>query len=102
MAVIKSDQPHVREKNNPVSKRCIFLTPKEAAELLRLSKVTLSRWRTEGVGPPYNKFGHCVRYDLFTLLGWADDQTRQNTSQSANDSRTKQRDAAWFKEYGWR
>jgi helix-turn-helix protein len=79
-----------------------FLTTKEAAAHLRLSQVTLCRWRIEGDGPPYRKFGRCVRYDVVDLDAWADAQTRQNTSEPTNHSGTERRDAAWFKQYGWR
>jgi Helix-turn-helix domain len=47
-----------------------FLTTREAAHLLRLSEVTLSRWRTEGAGPNYCKFGRRVL-----------SQTRRSTSE---------------------
>jgi len=57
-----------------------FLTPKESAAFLRLSEVTLARWRIEGTGPAYRKFGRRVVYAKADLLAWADGQTKQNTS----------------------
>ena len=39
-----------------------FLNVTETAELLRISPVTLCRWRTEGVGPPFRRFGRRVVY----------------------------------------
>ena len=33
----------------------IFLKPKEAANLLRISQSTLARWRHEGMGPRFSK-----------------------------------------------
>jgi Helix-turn-helix domain len=59
----------------------IFLTPKESSAFLRLSEVTLARWRIEGTGPSYRKFGRRVVYAKADLLAWADGQTQQSTSQ---------------------
>jgi hypothetical protein len=59
----------------------IFLTPVEAGELLRISPVTLARWRVEGIGPPHRKFGRRVVYAKSDLLAWAENQTQQSTSQ---------------------
>jgi len=58
-----------------------FLTAKEGAAFLRLSQVTLARWRGEGVGPRYRKFGRRVVYAKVDLLRWADGQIQHNTSQ---------------------
>lgn len=59
----------------------IFLTVREAAALLRLSEVTLARWRIEGGGPAYRKFGSRVVYGRSDLTAWADRQARQSTSE---------------------
>jgi excisionase family DNA binding protein len=61
----------------------IFLSAQEAAELLRISPVTLSRWRIEGRGPEYRKFGRRVRYGRTDLITWADAQRRRSTSAPA-------------------
>jgi predicted DNA-binding transcriptional regulator AlpA len=58
----------------------VFLTTPEAAELLRLSTVTLSRWRIEGLGPQYHLFGRRVVYAEADILKWAARQKRQSTS----------------------
>jgi hypothetical protein len=58
----------------------IFLSAQEAAELLRISTVTLSRWRIDGQGPEYRKFGRRVVYARADLIAWADAQRRRNTS----------------------
>jgi hypothetical protein len=58
-----------------------FLNVREAAVLLRLSEITLSRWRLEGGGPPYRKFGRRVLYARSDLLAWADAQVRHSTSE---------------------
>jgi predicted DNA-binding transcriptional regulator AlpA len=73
--------------NHPISASAsfidppLFLTPKETAAFLRLSEVTLARWRIDGTGPSYRKFGRRVVYAKADLLAWADGQTQQNTSQ---------------------
>jgi hypothetical protein len=58
----------------------VFLTTTEAAEILRLSTVTLARWRITGSGPPHMKFGRRVVYPRVELVAWADSRRRQSTS----------------------
>jgi hypothetical protein len=62
----------------------LFLTASEVAALLRISPVTLSRWRIEGCGPPFRKFGRRVLYSHGDLLTWAETQRRWNTSAPPN------------------
>jgi excisionase family DNA binding protein len=57
-----------------------FLTVMEAAALLRVSRVTLGRWRIEGRGPVYRKFGRRVLYADRDVIAWAADQARMSTS----------------------
>ena len=57
-----------------------FYTTKEAAHLLRVSPVTLARWRISGCGPCFRKFGRKVVYRKRDLLVWAKQQTRTSTS----------------------
>jgi excisionase family DNA binding protein len=59
----------------------IFLTANEAADLLNISRVTLARWRLEGSGPPFCKFGRTVRYERAALLSWARSRARRSTSE---------------------
>ena len=59
----------------------VFLTVREAAALLRLSEITLCRWRIEGSGPPFRKFGRRVLYERSDLVAWAQAQTRLSTSE---------------------
>lgn len=40
----------------------VFVTPEHLAEQLGVSQKTLNKWRWEGRGPEYVKFGSCVRY----------------------------------------
>jgi len=43
------------------------LTTRQAAAYLGVSKVTLERWRMQGIGPRYVKHGRYVRYRLHDL-----------------------------------
>jgi hypothetical protein len=58
----------------------VFLTAREAAELLRVSPITLGRWRIVGCGPSFRKFGRRVVYAHNDLLAWAQEQLRSSTS----------------------
>ncbi|MEZ0136525.1 MULTISPECIES: helix-turn-helix domain-containing protein [Novosphingobium] len=47
-----------------------FLTPPEAAQLLRHSPRTLARMRAEGRGPKYHREGGLVLYWGNDLIDW--------------------------------
>lgn len=49
----------------------ILLTPAEAAAVVNLKPLTLSRYRAVGGGPTYCKLGTHVRYFRADLLAWA-------------------------------
>ena len=55
----------------------VFLDTRQAALLLRLSPVTLARWRIQGQGPVYLKAGRRVLYAHADLIVWLDAQRRQ-------------------------
>jgi hypothetical protein len=60
-----------------------FYDTKDAAKKLeRLSPRTLEKWRVEGNGPPFRKFGRKVVYAESDLESWAEGQRRTSTSQS--------------------
>jgi len=40
-----------------------LLTPKEAAAFLKVSVVTLAKWRGQKRGPEYTRTGRTVKYD---------------------------------------
>jgi hypothetical protein len=58
-----------------------FLTPRDAADRLRLSLSWLAKARMRGDGPPYVKFGHAVRYGEGALGCWMKSRLRLSTSQ---------------------
>lgn len=45
----------------------VLLTERETAEYLRLSVRTLQKFRFEGRGPAYHKFGKAIRYNMNDL-----------------------------------
>lgn len=49
-----------------------FLTPTEAARILRVSHRTLANWRYKDTGPSYIRQGRCVRYTPAALDAWAE------------------------------
>jgi excisionase family DNA binding protein len=57
-----------------------FLTTKEAAVWLGLTRNTLEKWRVKGSGPPYRKHGRYVRYHRQDLIAWSEARRRRSTS----------------------
>jgi predicted DNA-binding transcriptional regulator AlpA len=64
----------------PPTAIAVLLTPKEAADFLKVSTSWLAKARMRGDGPPYIKFGRAVRYDEVALLQWIKSQQRLSTS----------------------
>ena len=60
-----------------------YLNTTQAATTLNISPRTLERWRIEGKGPSYRKFGKRVTYNQTALLQWAEEQTHSSTSDAA-------------------
>lgn len=58
-----------------------YLTPKEAATVLKLSWKRLETLRREGGGPAYSKPGGRIRYKRSDLDAWLTSKARRNTSQ---------------------
>lgn len=56
----------------------------EAATLLGISRATLYRWESEGIGPPYRKFMTKVIYSPDELLAWKAAQTQRVEPEAAN------------------
>ena len=57
-----------------------YMTTKQAADFLGLSPRTLDRYRGNGKGPPFYRFGACVRYLLAEVKRWASEWRRRSTS----------------------
>ena len=62
-----------------------LLTPREAAEHLRVTEATLAGWRSRGGGPPFIKMTSGrkgpVRYDRSDLANWLADRRVYNTAE---------------------
>jgi hypothetical protein len=63
-----------------MSEKPVFLTTKEAADLLRVSRRMLEKKRLTGDGPRYRRLGARVVYALDDLLQWAEAGARTSTS----------------------
>jgi hypothetical protein len=57
-----------------------YLNQAEAADFLRLSERTLERWRVEGHGPRFRRFGRRIVYAQGDLEAWANGRCFQSTS----------------------
>jgi predicted site-specific integrase-resolvase len=57
-----------------------FFNQTEAADLLRVSERTLERWRIEGNGPLFRRFGRRIVYAETDLKAWADKRCFTSTS----------------------
>jgi predicted DNA-binding transcriptional regulator AlpA len=58
-----------------------LLTPKEAANFLRLSASWLAKARMRGDGPPFLKIGRSIRYGEGALVQWMKCRQRLATSE---------------------
>lgn len=56
-----------------------LLTPKEAADFLKLSDSFLAKKRMTGGGPIYINLGRSVRYSKAALLNWLKSRERRST-----------------------
>jgi predicted DNA-binding transcriptional regulator AlpA len=65
----------------------VYLTPKEASEICRMSESWLAKARMNGDGPPFVKFGRAVRYEVTALHEWV--KTRERHSTSENDAKKR-------------
>lgn len=62
----------------------IFHDTEDAAKQLgKLSPRTLEKWRVQGLGPAFRKFGRKVVYSERDLQTWAEAQKRNSTSDAA-------------------
>jgi excisionase family DNA binding protein len=57
-----------------------FWSSDTVAELLRLTRNTLEKWRVRGEGPPFVKLGGAVRYRRSDVLAWIEENTKAATT----------------------
>jgi predicted DNA-binding transcriptional regulator AlpA len=58
-----------------------LLTPKEAAELLKVSASWLAKARMRGDGPAFIRIGRSIRYAELALLQWMKSHQHLSTSE---------------------
>lgn len=58
---------HTEDKKEVVP---IFLTDKQVSQRIGIPVATLRRWRLNGTGPRYNKFGRSVRYNASEVVDY--------------------------------
>jgi excisionase family DNA binding protein len=56
----------------------IYYTEEELADLLRVPKKTVARWRSTGTGPKWFRAGKYVRYEESAVREWTKAQQEQN------------------------
>lgn len=54
-----------------------FMTPREAAEIVRRPVGTLAQWRARRVGPRYWRSRGRVFYDVAAITAWLDAERRE-------------------------
>jgi predicted DNA-binding transcriptional regulator AlpA len=74
--------PRQIESADELNCRERLLTPREAADFLRLSSSWLAKARMRGDGPPFVKPGRSIRYRESELLRWIRSRTHLSTSES--------------------
>lgn len=60
--------------------RTAYLNELQVAERWNVSVRTIRKWRLEGGGPRFRKFGSAVRYSLVDLESFEEAATRTSTS----------------------
>ena len=82
MMTLKPDVEANAVPHKPQMAIPVVLTPKEAAQRLKLSTSWLAKARMRGDGPPYVQVGRAIRYTEGALLQWMMTHTRTSTNQS--------------------
>jgi len=62
------------EAEDPPDELPRLLTPDELSDYLGVPIRTLDRWRSQGTGPPFVRFGRAIRYPVPRLLLWVNEQ----------------------------
>jgi predicted DNA-binding transcriptional regulator AlpA len=75
-----SSSGNVARKQLP-SSAVRLLTPKEAAQWLKVSESWLAKARMRGDGPLFIKIGRSIRYSEVALLQWMKAHQRSSTSE---------------------
>ena len=82
-AAVRCPQCDRTERNRVVQTAApIYLTQPEVAEFLRVSERSLERWRVEGSGPRFRRFGRRVVYAQHDLVAWAEGRSFSSTAEA--------------------
>ena len=60
-----------------------LLQSRDVAEFLRVSELTVKKWRHEGKGPPFRKIGRIVRYEESEVIDWLRNHCDQDGKRAA-------------------
>jgi hypothetical protein len=71
-----ADEPQATAPSTPH-----FVDEHAIERVLGVPVRTLRNWRVSGRGPPFNKFGSSVRYELESTLAWARRRQVSSTSE---------------------
>jgi predicted DNA-binding transcriptional regulator AlpA len=63
-------------RDDPPTVDLAFLTPRETAAFLRMSKSWLAKARMRKNGPPFIEIGRSIRYSKCALLRWLKSRER--------------------------
>ena len=78
---------NITERNvETASLQSPYLTPGEAARIVRLSKGTLANMRSRGGGPCFRKHGRLIRYHVDDLKAWSASRVRSTASGDAEQA----------------
>jgi helix-turn-helix protein len=80
---MKQKRTRKRSRNtgapNAADADSLFMTQPEVARLLKIANRSLERFRQEGRGPAFRRFGRRVLYGRSDVLRWADEQRHTST-----------------------
>ena len=79
------DAASAASEEKPAEAKPLFWTVKELATVLRMSRSTLDRYRTDGRGPKYRKTRGKVLYARADVDEWLKKRGRSSTSDPGND-----------------
>ncbi len=57
-----------------------YLEPEQLADLLKISRSNLAKWRVFGGGPVFFRAGKNIRYDRIDVEAWIAERKRRTTS----------------------
>lgn len=60
-----------------------LLNTAEAAKLLHVAEITISKWRMDGLGPQFIRFGRGIRYRVSDIEAWVETRAGADASEAA-------------------